>query len=128
MFINYRCVDRTLAKGELFFNPIEYIPFISSYPGMIRIQAGIVQIIAGVAFAALKIIHALLNDNLLTFKESWNGIAYSLHGLANMARGCIAVFPGINLSLFIFDHYIGRLNYRFEPMEKNFYPLNQCLI
>lgn len=127
MNISYHCVDQTLGQCERFCNKIDSIPFISSYSGMVRILAGIVQVATGAAFAYLKVVHALLKDSFYTLREAWNGIAYSLHGLGNIARGSIAVFPGINLLLVIYDYRIGRLNYRFEEVPKSIYPLNRNL-
>lgn len=125
MNFSYRCVDNALGKIEIHCNKIDYIPFISSYSGMVRILAGMVQVAVGIAFAALQVIHALLRDSTYVLKGSLRGLAYALHGFSNIARGCIAVFPGINLILFVYDRYIGRLNYHFEQVPRHIYPLNQ---
>jgi hypothetical protein len=125
MHITHRSVDRFLAQCETTLNLIDYVPIISSYSGALRILAGVVEIAAGAAFVSLEIIHALLQDSNYPFLKSWNGIAYCLHGLGNIIRGLIAIFPGINLSLVLYDYKIGRMNYRHEIVEKNTYPLNQ---
>jgi hypothetical protein len=120
--LSHLCVDKHLAKIEQTLNPIDWIPKISTFSGAVRILAGAVEVVAGIAFAALRIMQSLLDGKMSTFRNAKQGIVYSLHGVANMGRGLIAMSP-LNLILLFYDAYIGRLNYRHEPMKNGVYPI-----
>ncbi len=128
MKVSYPCVDRILSRCERYCNPVDAIPYISAYSGLVRIGAGMVEMAAGAALALIKVMHALLKDSCDVFQDSWKGISYSIHGAANVTRGTIAVFPWFNLLLPIYDYKIGRFNYLFEIVHPDVYPLNQDYI
>lgn len=112
-----RSVELYMANAEQHLNPIDWIPFISNFSGMIRVVAGMAQVVAGIAFAFLR---GVFLCSPKAFKEE---MVFSLHGLGNIFRGTIALFPGINLILAVHDYYFGRMNYRHEKMLQGVYPL-----
>lgn len=119
-----RCMERTAAHAEKFLNPIDKVPFISSYSGVARILAAEVQIVAGIAFAALKIFMALLEGRWHHLYEAKQGLALCLHGILNIIRGAIAIFPFIgNAALIFWDYQVGRMEYRSEQVPHSVYPI-----
>lgn len=123
-FYNIRCMEQTAARCERFLNPIDKIPYLSSYSGVVRVLAAQVQIIAGLAFAAIKAFMALLEGNTWRLYEAKEGLVFCLHGLMNYIRGAIALFPFIgNLILFAYDYRFGRMEYRHEVVPFNVYPI-----
>jgi hypothetical protein len=121
--MNY--IDNYLARTEQLLNPVDWIPYASSFSGMVRILTGGVETIAGMALAYIRLTGALFEKN---WKWRWKaelneGLTYSFHGLANMIRGAIAMCPGLNLVLFFHDQQLGRFNYPFEKIRSGVYPL-----
>lgn len=122
--IGIRCMERTAAHAEKFLNPIDKVPFISSYSGVARILAAEVQIIAGIAFAALKTFMALLEGSWYRLYEAKQGLSFCLHGILNIIRGAIAIFPFVgNAALISWDWQVGRMEYRSEPVPNTVYPI-----
>lgn len=117
-------IDNYLATGETFLNRIDWVPFFSSYSGMVRILAGAIQLAAGAVFTYLKYIHLILTDSKKQLKVALNetGI-YCLHGMLNISRGALAMIPGLNLLLWIHDHRLGRYNYLKEKVKSGVYPI-----
>ncbi|HSX11299.1 MAG TPA: hypothetical protein VLF94_06275 [Chlamydiales bacterium] len=117
-------VENQIAKVEKWINPFDWVPGISSFSGMIRILAAEVQVVAGVALAVFKMCQIVWTGRGSYTKAMERGLYYSLHGLANIARGCIAMLPIVNISLFVYDRYIGRVNYERETLRSSdAYPL-----
>ncbi len=117
-------VENAMAKAELLLNPIDRIPFASSYSGMLRYLAGLVQLAAGAVFAYLKSVEIFLTTSKGSIRPAIEqGALYSLHGIANMLRGMIALLPGVNLLLWVYDKQIGRFNYLLEEVPSGVYPL-----
>lgn len=122
--INCRMVDNAAARCERFLNPLDKIPYISSWGGVLRILAAEVQIAAGLVFVAIKAFEALLIGQTWPLKESLEGIIHCGHGVLNIVRGSIAIFPWAgNFILFVYDFYIGRMEYKRESLPDNIYPL-----
>lgn len=119
-----RLIENYVASAEQLLNPVDWIPYVACYSGMIRILAGAVEIVAGFIFAYLKIVY-----NLLTLKQPRicdalvQGYLYSLHGVANVCRGALAIFPGLNLLLLLHDQKLGRFNYPQEQVRPGVYPI-----
>jgi hypothetical protein len=116
-------VENRIAQVEKFFNPIDYIPGISGLSGMTRLLAGMIQTIAGVAFAALKVFQIILTGRGNYSQVIKQGLTYSLHGLGNIGRGCVALLPIVNCFLLVYDKYVGRMNYNHEVVSPNVYPI-----
>lgn len=117
-------VQNVIASGELLLNKVDRIPFFGSFPGMIRILAGVVQTIAGIVFAYLRSIYFALSSSSFKIKEAiQDGTIHMIHGLANVMRGAIAMLPVINLTLAFYDYQLGRYNYPDEKMEPGVYPI-----
>lgn len=122
--IGMRCMERTAAHAEKFLNPIDKVPFVSSYSGVARILAAEVQIAAGIAFAALKAFMALLEGRWHRLYEAKQGLVFCLHGILNIIRGAIAIFPFIgNAALISWDFQVGRMEYRSEAVPNSVYPI-----
>lgn len=120
-------IENAVASCEKMLNPMDWIPFVSSFSGMVRILAGIVEIAASAAFIYLKSTHQLLTTPQgrigFVFEE---GAIYFTHAVANMIRGAIAMLPGVNMALCVYDHKIGRLVYPLEEIPySKIYPI--CL-
>jgi hypothetical protein len=117
-------IQNAIATVEQCFNPIDRVPFIGSFTGMVRILAGAVQTIAGVIFAYLKSYYLLFTHSKHKIGEAINeGLIYALHGLANMIRGAIAMIPVLNTSLATYDYTMGRFNYPDEILQPKVYPI-----
>ncbi len=117
------CVQQRLAKMELVLNPIDRIPMIASFSGMIRILAGGVQMVAGTAFALIRSMYSYLQWHRDYRDKLQEGVNHSLHGLLNIVRGAIALLPPVNLLLWVYDFKVGRINYYYETLTPNTYPL-----
>ncbi len=114
-------VDNTLSKVEQFLNPIDKFPIAASFTGMIRILAGEIQFIAGIIFVILS---AILSHNCYQKKQALKlGYIYCVHAIGNIVRGAICMIPFVNISLYVYDTKIGRMNYPHETMRYNIYPL-----
>ena len=116
-------VENCLAQAEQSLNLIDWIPYASSFSGMVRILASAVEVAAGVALAALRSIQILLTNSGTYSGAMEEGLLYSLHGLGNIARGALAMIPFWNLLLIVHDTFLGRMNYPDEKMEPGVYPL-----
>lgn len=119
-----RLIENYVARAEQLLNPVDWIPYVACYSGMVRILAGAVQIVAGIIFAYLKIVHNLLSSKRARICQAIEqGYFYSLHGVANILRGAIAIFPGLNLLLLLHDQKLGRFNYPQEQVRPGVYPI-----
>lgn len=116
-------VENGLATLEQTLNPIDWVPYVSSLSGMVRILAWSVEVVAGMALAALKMCAIVWTGKGYYSDALQEGLLYSFHGVANITRGAIALLPGINLSLFFYDNYVGRVNYEGETLWKGVYPI-----
>ena len=116
-------IDNYIARTEQFVNRIDYVPYISSFSGMIRILTGGLEIIAGVALAAFHLLQNLFKVDVDYLEIANRGLIYSLHGFGNIMRGAIAMVPGWNLTLLIHDRYLGRMNYPQEYVKEGVYPM-----
>ena len=116
-------IENRVAKIEQLINPLDWVPIVSSFSGMVRILAGEIQILAGAIFAAMKILSIMLTAKGNYWQAIGQGLNYSIHGAGNMVRGAIAMLPPLNMTLFIYDNYIGRMNYLREKMSPNVYPI-----
>lgn len=116
-------VENRVAQIEQFLNPIDWIPCIASFSGMVRILAAGVQVAAGFAFAALKCFYVVMTGRGSYSRALEEGFNYSFHGLANITRGSIAMIPIFNMILFIYDKKVGRVNYEGEKMNPKVYPI-----
>lgn len=116
-------IENQVAHAEQQLNPIDWVPLASTFSGLLRILAGAVEVAAGIVFPLLKILHILLTNRGSYCDAIPKGCLYSIHGVANIARGVIALIPGVNLLLFIHDKHLGRMNYPEETMRPGVYPL-----
>lgn len=111
-----KTIQNYLAKAEKTLNPIDWVPYISSFSGYVRVQAGLVQIAVGLVFGVIK---ALLSYYPWEKRDSiLQGSLISVHGALNLFRGCIALIPFLNLTLYCHDKYVGRFIYPLEKTEK----------
>lgn len=116
-------IENYVARAEQMINPFDWIPYVASLSGMVRILAGAVQVAAAIVFTYLKIIHNLLTGKARVGLALEQGYTYSLHGFANIGRGALAIHPWWNLLLIIHDWKLGRFNYPHETMKPGVYPL-----
>jgi hypothetical protein len=117
-----KLIENYTARAEQFLNPFDWIPYVSSFSGMVRILAGVVEIAAATALAYIRCTKTLMAYRIglcYIFKE-WS--LYTLHGLANMGRGSLAML-GWNLPLLIHDNFLGRMNYPQELLDVDVYPI-----
>jgi hypothetical protein len=116
-------LDETLAHYEWLCNRADRIPGISVLSGGLRFLAGHVQMVAASALSFIELTYILLTARSYPFRRHSLGLYYFLHGAANVYRGGIAMewwtFPLFSL----YDRYIGRANYFYEPRSA-YYPLN----
>lgn len=96
--------DNTFAVFEEGLNIAGYVPFfgVSMVSGLIRVEYGKAQICGSIALAALVAIASLFNRNAGTRQQglklaSTIARTYSLHGFANMGRGCIEMIRYFSL-------------------------------
>ncbi len=118
-----RVAENMIAQVEQGMNPIDWIPYISGVSGIVRATIGLVEVVAGLAFAALKTFHIILTGKGFYSDAISQGLTYSMHGLGNILRGEIAMTPFWNLALFVYDKYVGRMDYEEEMLKKGVYPL-----
>lgn len=118
-------IDNYIAKAERILNPIDWVPLISSYSGMIRILSGLVETVASAIFTYIKMVHALLTTAKGEIGSALrDGLIYFTHGIVNIGRGACAMIPGINLLLCVYDNKIcARFNYPKEIVPIGVYPL-----
>ncbi|MES2273510.1 MAG: hypothetical protein V4487_04910 [Chlamydiota bacterium] len=126
--LSHPCVVKRLVQIEQFLNPFDWVPKISvfcalsTFSGAARILIGSIEVVAGIAFALLRVMQSLLDGKMATFRQTKQGICYSLHGCANIGRGLIAMSP-VNPILLLYDTYVGRLNYTYEIVKEGIYPI-----
>lgn len=116
-------IENRIAQVEKCLNPIDYIPGLSALSGMTRLLAGMIQTVAGVAFAALKVFQIILTGRGNYVQALKQGLTYSLHGFGNIGRGYIALIPIVNCLLLVYDKYVGRMNYNHEIVSPGVYPI-----
>lgn len=122
--ITYKCTDNFAAKCEGLLNRFDHFPIASSYSGVVRFIAAEAQVIAGLAFAALKAFQFLLDGKISSLREMKEGFIHCYHGTLNIIRAAIAVIPILgNLILWLYDSYVGRMNYKREELKAGVYPI-----
>ena len=122
-----RSVENYVAHAEQIINRFDWIPYVSSLSGMVRILAGAVEVAAAIVFTYLKIVHNLLTGRARVGQALEQGYTYSLHGFANIARGVLAMHPWWNLFLALHDWKLGRFNYPEEMMRPGVFPLRTLI-
>ena len=116
--MNYTQVENYIAKAEQTLNPIDWIPFIASYSGMVRILAGAVEIAVAAIFAYIAVARIVMAGRRDSFKRIFKEVNYySFHGALNIGRGALAMLPIANLLLALYDWKIGRVNYICEDRK-----------
>ena len=119
-----KLIENYVARAEQLLNCADWIPFVSSFSGMVRILASSVQLAASIAFTMLA---AMLTNNWSDAGEQ--GFIYCIHALGNTLRGALAMLPGLgNALLFAHDWKLGRMNYPEEVLVKKVYPLMTCRV
>ncbi len=122
--ITYKCADNFAARCEGFLNCFDKFPIASSYSGVVRFVVAQAQVIAGLAFAALKVLQYILDGKISTLREMKEGFTHCYHGTLNIIRAAIAVIPILgNLILWLYDSYVGRMNYPREEIKPGIYPI-----
>ncbi len=103
-------LDRALYNVEQGLNTAGYIPLVSTVSGALRANLGKLEIIGSVAAGSLLAIKALFNPtaegrNRELDKAVEIVITYSLHGLANIFRAILEIFPFVSLATCLpYDH------------------------
>lgn len=89
-------LDHTFTVFEQGLNIAGYIPFfgVSTVTGAVRIEYGLAQIYGSVALAALVGVGSLFNRDASAREQGLKLASkiittYSLHGFANIGRGCV---------------------------------------
>jgi len=119
-----KLIENYVARSEQLLNHVDWIPYVASISGMVRVLAGGVEIAAALAFVYLKLAYNLVNYGRAQFAHTLKqGYTYSLHGVANIIRGAIAIHPWWNLILIAHDWRLGRYNYPQETVPSGVYPL-----
>ncbi len=120
MQVNELEIQKGLAVLENYLNKVGYVPFVSSISGAYRIMYGKLEVITGIALAALEAGRSALQTDAHKRQEIWSGAAkplrYSLHGIANMTRGVAESIPFFNLIGLVWDIAGERMRYNLaEP-------------
>lgn len=118
-----KTVENYAARLEQLLNPIDYIPYVSTFSGVARFVAGLIEIVAAGVFAAYRAMRVLFTNKGCFFNVFERAFIYTLHGMANMVRGAIAIYPWWNLLLVVHDFKLGRFNYPEEDVRKDVYPI-----
>jgi hypothetical protein len=118
-----KAVENYVACAEQLLNPFDWVPYISSISGMVRILAGAVQVAATLVFAAIRVIQALLTPRGSVRRNLELPAKYMAHAFTNIGRGALAIHPWWNLLLAFHDWKLGRFNYPDETMRPGVYPL-----
>lgn len=121
--MNAKTIDHYVAQAEQTLNPLDWVPFVSSYSGMVRILAGMVEIAASAVFVYIQIARRMAGEKPYMRNSLKKALTYSFHGVLNMGRGAIAMIPIANLLLAVHDWKIGRFNYRHETMKQGVFPI-----
>jgi hypothetical protein len=94
-------LNKTLNAFEKGLNIAGYIPVVSTFSGSFRASYGKLEVIAAVAAAALMAVRALFlnaEDRNQELKKAVEVLVhYSLHGLANIMRAALEIFPFVSL-------------------------------
>lgn len=109
-------LDRNLTAFETGLNYAGYVPIVSSCTAVVRAIFGTVEIICGVATAAIFAFRALLVEGAAQRKEEWDkayqAIRYGFHGYANIVRAFFEIVPFVSLVTCLpFDLSGERLHY-----------------
>jgi hypothetical protein len=115
-------LDSSLEKFEHALNIAGYVPLVSSVSGVIRAVLGKIEVIGGIATGAILAIAALFNPHASQRHAQLNkaaevAVKYSLHGVANLLRGTIEVFPLLSLVTCLPYDLMGN---RFSYFRENF--------
>jgi hypothetical protein len=93
-------LDRTLTAFETGLNYAGYVPILSSFSAPVRAGYGKIEIICGVAAAAIFAIRALLAEGAqkeVLWNKSDEALEYVAHGLANIIRAVFELVPFVSL-------------------------------
>ncbi len=119
--------ENALAATERTLNLFGYVPFVSTVSGGLRIIYGKVEIITGLALSAIGIVGALCkqgSDRKSAMDQADSFFKYSIHGLANVARGLVESVPFVNLVCFFWDQANERMAYPSELCQRQIHQLN----
>ena len=122
--MNFKVLDHTCARMEHLFNKIGWIPYASWVSGSLRIAVGKIMVIAGLAMAAYKFLKGVFSNNPALAEEAGQFAGYALHGIGNICRGFVEIFPFVNLTALFYDAFVGRFCYSSEILETGVTPLN----
>lgn len=102
------------AKLELELNEFGYYPLASSFTALVRGVHGVTQVVAGLA----KGIFSIIADLFATHRYGIGvvkGFSFATHGVLNIARAFIEVFPGVgNVAIIVRDIALPRFKYSVE--------------
>ena len=112
----YAHYEQDKAATEQTLNVLEWIPFLSSPVGVIRVVYGTAQIITSIVKASLCLVSDLfIKSNLgfgfRTFKHS----TYIIHGLGNVVRGALQMGV-VGWLPFLIHDFVG-IRYRYNVEE-----------
>lgn len=121
-------INQGLAKTENTLNTLDLIPVVSTFSGIFRISMiAIGEIFLAFAHTIASFIHILTQEER-GFCRYWQaiktGISYIMHAMGNVCRGVIACIPILHMPIvYFYDNYVGRMNYAYEILPENTYPL-----
>jgi hypothetical protein len=122
----YQAIDAKLEQIESALNKLGWIPGISIVSGTVREGLGYVEILGGLAAAALRNIAASITSDKAAkerlYKQAEVELSYAINGLGNVVRGNIEKLPfwdlwaiAVNKAvLFTYDLLQVRMNYGHE--------------
>jgi hypothetical protein len=117
MTVQISSLDYGLKSTEKVFNKAGYVPFLSTLSGAFRLIGGLIEVITGVVFSifnAIAMAAARDPKNKDFYKKNvYLGMMYSGHGVANIVRSFVEIFPFVNLVTIKYDK-VFRICYPYE--------------
>jgi hypothetical protein len=83
-----------------------YVPIVSTISGGIRINYGIAEIVAGLAFAIFNAVLFLYSQDEKFRRDCIQSLDFVIHGVVNVARGHIECLRWVNLVCLIHDVFV----------------------
>ncbi|PCI95724.1 hypothetical protein COB11_01365 [Candidatus Aerophobetes bacterium] len=115
-FDSYDQKEHDLVSMEKVFNIMGYIPCVSTISGPVRILFGIIQTVVSAVKVPFTLIVDIFRENPKGYgNRSFRNITYMCHGVGNVARGFVELFPIVGNIATIFYDTIGiRVSYSVE--------------
>lgn len=133
--INHANVQKSLATFEEGLNLAGYVPIVSMVSGgFVRVIFGKMEVIAGLALAAINYATAHFEDDeskkTRLYEEAQVCLLYAAHGVANIARGAVEAFTLVgNILTIVYDRVVkARFNYAHEELSPEVKPLIKTYI